>query len=472
MRRAAFLLSLVVTTLGGTQARAAPDMNEPCYGPTETLTPELRQGFVADVSPLAVKAEADHGVPAPILAAMSINESGYGTTQLAIASHNVLSYKWNGRQGPDGRELFTLACQPAADQGNVYVVFRDRADSADYVAGRLAASRYYSKATKDYTNAVARGADREAAAKAWLRAIAPSYNPYQTDRYVAAILRAADDPIGQSGRRVEPSLWRLAPAAAGGAAGPGKVAAAFPTQTADISAAAAAVASAQKAAYVISNSTNGCPLASADLHGWPAARLRTCEYAEGPTGSRLQGYAVLLAIEPETIARWIQTSCAEKLAGDAACFRTVLACGKSNSGMMFPVSGNVMENMGGGAFRNYFFRNGMTVRMKGQANATTVGIDLATQIRLANADATEIESIPTGLTRFWRTLPQQFASAMTGEAIPRGVKTTADGQRWLEIARTEMLAALGGPRNRLLDAWVAAHRQTLARGNCPGDGDP
>ncbi len=468
MRRAAFLLSLILTILGGTQARAAPDMNDPCYGPTKPLTRELRQSFVADVSPLALKAEADYGVPAPILAAMSVIESGYGTTQLAIASHNVLSYKWNEREGPDGRRVFTLACQPAADQGNVYVVFRDRADSADYVAGRLAASRYYSKATKDYTNAVARGADREAAAKAWLRAIAPSYNPYQTDRYVTEILRAADDPIGQSGRRVEPSLWRLTPAAAGGAAaGPGNVAAALP-QTAEIS----AVASAQKAAYAISDATNGCPVASADLHGWPAARLRTCEYDEGPAGSRLQGYAVLLAVEPETIARWIKTSCTEKLAGNAACFRTVLACGKSNSGMMFPVSGNVMENMGGGAFRNYFFRNGMTVRMKGQANATTVGIDLATQIRLANANATEIESIPTGVTRFWRTLPQQFASAMPGEAIPRGVKTIADGQRWLEIARTEMLAALGGPRNRLLDAWVAAHRQTLARGNCPRDGDP
>lgn len=470
MRRTAFLLGLIVITLGGTQARAVPDMNDPCYGPTKPLTQELRQGFVADISPIAVKAEADHGVPAPILAAMSIIESGYGTTQLAIASHNVLSYKWTGPEGPDGRGLFTLVCQPSADQGNVYVVFRNRADSADYVAGRLAASRYYSKATKDYTNAVARGADRETAAKAWLRAIALSYNPYQTDQYVAAVLRAADDPIGQSGRRVEPSLWRLASAEIGrAAAGPGNVAAAPLPQPAEIS----AVASAQKAAYVISDATNGCPVASADLHGWPAARLRTCEYAEGPAGSRLQGYAVLLVVDPEPIARWIKTSCAEKLAGNAACFRTVLACGRANSGMMFPVSGNVMENMDGRPFSNYFFRNGMTVRMKGQPNGTSVGIDLATQIRLANADATDIESIPTGVTRFWRTLPQQFASAVPGEAIPRGVKTSADAQRWLEIARTEMLAALGGPRNRLLDAWVAAHKQTLARGNCPQrDSDP
>ena len=89
--------------------------------------------------------------------------------------------------------------------------------------------------------------------------------------------------------------------------------------------------------------------------------------------------------------------------------------------------------------RRAAFRHGMTVGMKGQPNGTSVGIGL----------------------------PTQFASAVSGEAIPRGLKTTADAQRWLEIARTDMLAALGGPKNRLLDAWVAAHKQTLARGNCP-----
>jgi hypothetical protein len=48
-------------------------MNDPCYGLTKPLTREVRQAFVADVSPLAVKAEADHGVPAPIL----VNRPGF-----------------------------------------------------------------------------------------------------------------------------------------------------------------------------------------------------------------------------------------------------------------------------------------------------------------------------------------------------------------------------------------------------------
>ena len=91
MMRAAFLLGLVVISVGGTQACAAPDKGDSCYGPTKLLTQELWQGFVAEVSLLVVKEEADHGVPASVLAAMSLIERGFGTTQLAIASQNALS---------------------------------------------------------------------------------------------------------------------------------------------------------------------------------------------------------------------------------------------------------------------------------------------------------------------------------------------------------------------------------------------
>ena len=38
--------------------------------------------------------------------------------------------------------------------------------------------------------------------------------------------------------------------------------------------------------------------------------------------------------------------------------------------------------------------------------------------------------------------------------------------------RAEILAALGSPTNRLLEAWVAAHPVKLAAGKCPEDSDP
>ena len=83
-RKPAAVLGMVALVAIAPVARAAPNLSDPCYGPTRPLTQELRKAFVDEIGPLAKKAEADHGIPAPILAAMSVNESGYGTTQLAI----------------------------------------------------------------------------------------------------------------------------------------------------------------------------------------------------------------------------------------------------------------------------------------------------------------------------------------------------------------------------------------------------
>jgi hypothetical protein len=56
--------------------------------------------------------------------------------------------------------------------------------------------------------------------------------------------------------------------------------------------------------------------------------------------------------------------------------------------------------------------------------------------------------------------------------VPQSVTTAADRQKWLDIARLEFLAALTQPNNRLLEAWIAAHQKTLAKGTCPKDTDP
>jgi hypothetical protein len=403
--------AFVEQSLAATTGGAAPNMGDRCYAPTLPLTLQLRETFVDDVKPLAVKAEKDHGVPAAMLAAMAINESGYGTTQLALATHNVLSYKWNSSTGPDGREIYKLACQPSADSGNTYIVFRDRADSADFVASKLATSKYYKSATAAYRNAIANGQNSKSAATSWLKKIAPSYNPYQSDKYIAAVLKIADDPVNQSGKIDEKgNLWLLSPdqkhASMAVAASDGDV---------------AAVAKAQKAAYAISDSTNGCPVRSTDFLGWPAPLLK---------------------------------------------------CGRNNSGMMFPVGGNLMENMENGPWKNYFFRNGMTVAIGGQKNDNSERVPLEHQKDLALMPNTAITKIPTGLTRFWRTTPRQFATRFPGESSPTSVTTDQDRNRWLAITQSEFLAALERPNNRLLEAWVSAHPRTLSAGKCPGDLDP
>jgi hypothetical protein len=233
------------------------------------------------------------------------------------------------------------------------------------------------------------------------------------------------------------------------------------------------VKKAQRAAYAISDATDGCPSVTADLFGWPADRVMKCTYAEGPPANRLQAVVYLLKVEPETIARWIETGCSGLQAADPeSCFRTVLKCGKLNSGMMFPVSGNMLEDMTPSPWQNFFFRNGMTVRMQGQKNGTSDQIPLDRQDELSLAPDTEIESIPSGLTRFWRTRPKQFAAHYPTAGAPSSVGSSADRQTWLDMARKEFLTALSSPTNRLLEAWVAAHPKTLSAAKCPKDGDP
>jgi hypothetical protein len=234
----------------------------------------------------------------------------------------------------------------------------------------------------------------------------------------------------------------------------------------------AAVKTAQGAAYAITDATNGCPVVGTDMFGWPGGSIRKCIYKEGPASKPLTGLAYLLEVKPETIAAWIETSCAQLLPGTPGCFNTVLTCGRNNSGMMFAISGNILENMNPTTWKNYFFRNGMTVAIGGEKNGTTKQVPLTRQEDLATMPDTKIDSIPSGLTRYWRTLPKQFATRFPKEGAPTSLNSAQARQKWLDIARAEFLAALKSPTNRLLEAWMAAHPVTLAAGKCPEDKDP
>jgi Mannosyl-glycoprotein endo-beta-N-acetylglucosaminidase len=189
-----------------------PNMNDPCYGPTQDLSLDLRRAFVAEISELARKAERDHHVPAAIFAAMSINESGYGTTRLSRDTNNIMSFKWTSDKGPDGRKIYRLTCQPSEDRENRYVTFESRSVAADFVAQRLEQSKYYRAATRKYWADVSACKDRMASGITWFKAIAPAYNPYKTDAYIREVMKAAADPVGLSGK-TDPNanLWRLKP---------------------------------------------------------------------------------------------------------------------------------------------------------------------------------------------------------------------------------------------------------------------
>lgn len=224
----------------------------------------------------------------------------------------------------------------------------------------------------------------------------------------------------------------------------------------------ALVQEAQQAAYAISRAINGCPAPETDIQGWPAASLRDCIFLgdKPPKGKQLKGRVILLKVDANAIARWIETACATLLPNVKGCFEAVLVCGKYNSGMMFPVSGNLLENPNGPR-ENYFTRHGMVVGFKGQPNGTRAPVKDDRQNELIFASADQIDHIKTGLTRFWRTLPRQFAERYPKSGAPKLLDEPNDRTKWLEVAKTEFSKATTHETNRLLEAWIAAHPKTI-----------
>lgn len=187
-----------------------PGKGDWCYAPTRTLSRVEKASYIDELEPAASSAEAKWHVPAPVVLAMAIQESGYGTTRLAIKSNNVFAFKWPGAAVANGASRFVLWCQPDWDVGNSYIAFGSRAEALDFVASRLRKSAHYAAATKTYWSDIQSGKDRKASAIAWLASIAVSYN-YKPKAYVKAIVRLANDPLGDKTQ----SLWDIAPAAPG-----------------------------------------------------------------------------------------------------------------------------------------------------------------------------------------------------------------------------------------------------------------
>ena len=232
-------------------------------------------------------------------------------------------------------------------------------------------------------------------------------------------------------------------------------------------------------AYAVTDSTNGvtapngtktCPSVATDMYNWPAARVVHCVYRErddGVPGGQRTAVAYLLTIDAPTLARWIETACANVPVDAKRCFDTVLRDGAGNSGYMFAIAGNVIENMSDPhRFKNYFFRNGMTVSFNNFASGGDNVVTADDQEAIAQLPDSQIRSIPTGFTRPWRTTPGDFAWRFPSEGPPADLDTLASKRHWLARVQSEMLAALQSDHNRLLEAWLCAHAQAELGAAC------
>lgn len=209
-----------------------------------------------------------------------------------------------------------------------------------------------------------------------------------------------------------------------------------------------------------------CAPVSEDFQGWPAALVQRCEYRQGGA----EGVAYILDVKPEIMAKWIETGCARHMAGVAACFDRMLKCAVEKSSAAFVVGGDLVADRKG-AVTNMFYRNGVVIAAP--QNGKPDAVPVAEQEKLAGTPEAAVAAMQGGgAVAFWHTMPFQFAVKAIDLGVPAEMNTPDRRQKWLEIIRAEMLAALKADDNRFLSGWMTAHPITLRTGECADDRDP
>lgn len=195
------LLLLVATIAGGckTQPNATnsvvlddPLLQDNCYAPTKAVNPASKDAWVKGLVDAAKDAEQIYGIPAAGLIAIASRESGFGTTRLYLGAKNAYGFKWTKSSG-QGRDYWTLGCQPAADENNKYILFKNDWDAALYVAKRLSTAERYKPTTDRYIAARKAGVDVKKAVDAWIAGIADAGYNYDPATYKKHITQLANN---------------------------------------------------------------------------------------------------------------------------------------------------------------------------------------------------------------------------------------------------------------------------------------
>jgi len=93
-----------------------PDCKQLTWGPYDPKpghpTAAERQDFIDKISPIAKKGEERFKVPAAAIAAMAMQESGYGFTRTALNANNLFGFKVPSKGSPGGRGNTPLSASP------------------------------------------------------------------------------------------------------------------------------------------------------------------------------------------------------------------------------------------------------------------------------------------------------------------------------------------------------------------------
>jgi lysozyme len=154
---AAVAAGLAVTAPGtSSTGTAAPSRTSAPYrqhAAPSTVTPgtKTQQAFINQIAPGALAAQQRYGVPASVTIAQAIDESGWGTSQLAATDYNLFGIKGSGPAGS-----VTLPTQEFENGQwvTIYAQFRVYHNVSESIADHaelLATSGYYTRAMADRT---------------------------------------------------------------------------------------------------------------------------------------------------------------------------------------------------------------------------------------------------------------------------------------------------------------------------------
>ncbi|WP_084583866.1 glucosaminidase domain-containing protein [Sphingomonas azotifigens] len=339
-----------------------------CYAPTQSLSASEKRTFVGEIGASAIAAERRWHVPAPNLAAMAIQESGYGTTRLAVSANNIYGFKWPGESLARGLGKFVLSCQPDWDTGKIYISFATRADAVDFVASRLSQSRSYATATARYwtDSAPERTATRRRSlgfarsrrtitmlprtrfgrSPSW-RATRSATDPKTSGFYGSlepTVIRPADNE-GTSARMprsliVLAAVWLVAgPLTASPASVKSLTAQQYIQRDGlDKGIRNFVAAKLKPRPYFMGRSVNDCPVVTPAPPGFDGAEVVECTYTE----AGLDGWVRLAIPTAGKLSDWI-IAAAKKCRKPEVCAATLATYTWNSNNYSFPIAGNIVE---------------------------------------------------------------------------------------------------------------------------------
>jgi flagellum-specific peptidoglycan hydrolase FlgJ len=136
-------------TSSGTSGAGSGQYTQYTPAPGTSPATQAQQAFLSSVIPGAIAAQQRYGVPAAVTIAQAIDESNWGTSELAAAQHNLFGIKGTGPAGTAGYPTREYEAGQWITVNAYFASYRNIAESISDHAQLLATSGYYTRAMAD-----------------------------------------------------------------------------------------------------------------------------------------------------------------------------------------------------------------------------------------------------------------------------------------------------------------------------------